>query len=215
MKWIKKVAETPLDTDAKVVNSIELASSKNAPSVNAVKEALAQVWDSIYPIGSIYLSVSEKNPAILFGGTWVKIEDRVLLGAGTNYTNGEQGGEAEVTLEVNNLPSHSHDYTHATAVQDHALTDAEMPRHTHLYQKALMALDSYEKAAVSAASTGVFNAAVYEEGNKFTYPNYSGLGEAHNHGLTTESASTQSVGTNTPINNMPPYLTVNIWKRIA
>ena len=213
MKWIKKVAETPLDTSAKVVNSIELESSQNAPSVNAVREALAQVWDSIYPIGSIYLSVSEKNPAILFGGTWVKIEDRVLLGAGTNYANGEQGGEAEVTLEVENLPSHSHDYTHATAVQSHALTDAEMPRHTHLYQEAIMAIENHENAAISTASTGVFPAAV--AGNKYNYPFYSGAGEAHNHGLTTESASTQSVGTNTPINNMPPYLTVNIWKRIA
>lgn len=45
----------------------------------------------IYPVGSIYMSVNDVSPATLFGGTWVKLEDRFLLGSGT-YINGSTGG---------------------------------------------------------------------------------------------------------------------------
>ena len=31
------------------------------------------VFDLIYPIGSIYLSVSDVSPAALFGGSWERI----------------------------------------------------------------------------------------------------------------------------------------------
>lgn len=36
---------------------------------------------SIFPIGSIYLTVSELNPETYFGGKWEKIAGRFLLGA--------------------------------------------------------------------------------------------------------------------------------------
>ena len=43
----------------------------------------------IYPVGSIYITFSEENPATLFGvGTWTKIEGKFLLGASSSYVNG-------------------------------------------------------------------------------------------------------------------------------
>ena len=38
--------------------------------------------DMIHPVGSIYLSVNATSPATLFGGTWVQLKDRFLLGVG-------------------------------------------------------------------------------------------------------------------------------------
>ena len=38
--------------------------------------------DLIYPVGSIYMSVNDTNPKVLFGGQWEKIEGRFLLGSG-------------------------------------------------------------------------------------------------------------------------------------
>lgn len=42
-----------------------------------------------YPVGAIYLSVNDTNPATLFGGTWERIVGRFLLGA--DSTDGSAG----------------------------------------------------------------------------------------------------------------------------
>ena len=60
-----------------------------------------------YPVGSIYMSVNSTSPAVLFGGTWVQIEDTFLLAAGTTYTAGDTGGEATHTLTDSELPIES------------------------------------------------------------------------------------------------------------
>ena len=39
-------------------------------------------YGSVYPIGSIYMSVNDTSPASLFGGEWERLEGRFLLGAG-------------------------------------------------------------------------------------------------------------------------------------
>lgn len=62
----------------------------------------------VYPVGSIYMSVNGADPGTLFGGTWEQLEDRFLLAAGTTYAAGATGGEAEHTLTVGEMPSHTH-----------------------------------------------------------------------------------------------------------
>lgn len=61
-----------------------------------------------YPVGSIYLSVTDANPAALFGGTWERIGGRFLLGADSTYAAGSTGGEAAHTLTVDEIPKHNH-----------------------------------------------------------------------------------------------------------
>lgn len=75
--------------------------------------------NTVYPVGSIYMSVNNTNPATLFGiGTWEQLKDRFLLGAGDTYTAGATGGEATHQLTKAELPaydlynaSHSHSIT--------------------------------------------------------------------------------------------------------
>ena len=65
--------------------------------------------DSIYPVGSIYMSVNNTNPSTLFSGTtWEQLKDRFLLGAGDTYSAGSTGGEATHKLTVEEMPSHNH-----------------------------------------------------------------------------------------------------------
>lgn len=64
--------------------------------------------DSVYPVGSIYMSVNSTSPASLFGGTWTQLKDRFLLGAGNTYSAGITGGEATHTLTTNEIPGHQH-----------------------------------------------------------------------------------------------------------
>lgn len=62
----------------------------------------------IYPIGSIYMSVQDVSPATFIGGTWERLKDRFLLGAGDTYTAGNTGGEATHVLTIDEMPSHTH-----------------------------------------------------------------------------------------------------------
>ena len=73
--------------------------------------------DIIYPVGSIYLTVDGMaNPNTLFANTtWVRIKDTFLLASGDTYANGSTGGEAEVTLTIDEMPSHSHDINNTNA----------------------------------------------------------------------------------------------------
>lgn len=70
--------------------------------------------DDVYPVGSIYLSMDNKNPEILFGGIWQQLQDRFLLGAGDDYVAGTIGGEKMHTLTINELPTHTHEISVAS-----------------------------------------------------------------------------------------------------
>lgn len=72
------------------------------------REQLANIGKTIYPVGSIYISVTDTSPAALFGGTWERLKDRFLLAAGDTYANGSTGGEATHTLTVDEIPKHRH-----------------------------------------------------------------------------------------------------------
>ena len=87
-----------------------------------------------FPIGYIYLSVSNVNPSTYFGGTWEQIKDVFLLSAGTTYTAGSTGGAATVTLTTSQIPAHAHglnNHTHSVGAHSHGLNS-----HTHTYSKS-------------------------------------------------------------------------------
>ena len=73
-------------------------------------KTLSEIMLSIYPVGSIYISTKAINPSKLFGGTWMQIQDRFLLGAGSKYKAGATGGESEHTLTIDEIPEHYHEY---------------------------------------------------------------------------------------------------------
>lgn len=66
------------------------------------------VFDMVYPVGSVYVSVNSTSPATLFGGTWVQIKDKLLLSAGDTYKAGATGGEDTHVLTVDEMPRHNH-----------------------------------------------------------------------------------------------------------
>ena len=71
----------------------------------------------LYPVGSIYMTVGTTSPAVLFGGTWVQIEDVFLMASSTSHPNGTTGGEWTATPEGEIL--------------EHILTENEIPSHFH------------------------------------------------------------------------------------
>lgn len=74
--------------------------------INLSTNAVRELADYFYPVGSVYLSFESTSPASIFGGTWTQITDRFLYAANSS---GVTGGESEHTLTRNEMPDHAHD----------------------------------------------------------------------------------------------------------
>ena len=123
--------------------------------------------DTIYPIGSIYMSIDSTNPSSLFGGTWEPWgTGRVPVGIDLNDTDfntvEKTGGEKTHTLSVNEMPSHTH--------------------MLHLVSNQL------------GNGGGMWGT---------TYSQYDG------------NVNTYSTGGSQAHNNLQPYITCYMWKRIT
>ena len=122
---IKKIS-TKTPDNSKVLNQ-QSSSTTDTYSCNYVNNLI----DIFYPVGSLYWTSQNVNPATLFGGTWQQITDTFILAAGSTYTNGDTGGEFTHTLTVNELPSHTHTFTgtaHSHGLNNHTHT---IPAHAH------------------------------------------------------------------------------------
>lgn len=95
--------------------------ASNAYNEDADKYATARAVNSLYravqasyPIGTIHLSVNAANPStyLICGGTWeLMAQGRTLVGYDSTVPSrpvNTQFGSAQVSLNVNNLPQHSH-----------------------------------------------------------------------------------------------------------
>ncbi len=150
------------------------------------------ILDLIYPVGSIYLSVLGTNPGTLFGGTWEKLENRFLLGAGTSYTAGTMGGASTVTLTANQIPAHNHSgSTNSTGA------------HSHGYESQKK---RYADTVISGAGS------ILASNTAYNYATWYGTDTqgAHSHTVTINNT-----GGGEAHSNMPPYLAVYMWKRTA
>lgn len=150
------------------------------------------VLNSFFPVGSIYMDATGNvNPNTQFGGTWVKIEEKFLLGSGTSKLIGTTGGEETVTLTTAELPEHYHDRGDMEIAG--TFGGAGFPGWVGC-------------TGAFSGSRGAYG--LYAEGGAWTVNvnmqasrNWTGTGTA--------------VGENQAHNNMPPYEVVNIWKRTA
>lgn len=88
--------------------------NKNAHEIKKLKvlfeDFKSELFGSVYPIGSIYMSASAVSPESLFGGKWEQIKGRFLLGADDTYALGSIGGEAFVSLTADQNGQHNHNF---------------------------------------------------------------------------------------------------------
>lgn len=60
--------------------------------------------DIIYPVSSIYITVSDVSPATSIGGTWTQIKDGACIAAYED-TSGYTGSK---TISISQMPKHNH-----------------------------------------------------------------------------------------------------------
>lgn len=65
---------------------------------------------NLFPIGAYYITESTTTPASLFGGEWVQVSGKFLLGQSVQdgYLVGSEGGEKTHTLTTEEMPEHYH-----------------------------------------------------------------------------------------------------------
>ena len=81
----------------------------NKPTIPTLQSFL----NVLYPVGTIYTSVSNANPGLTMGGTWVMFgAGKTLIGVDTGDTDFNEvektGGEKTHTLTIEEMPSHNH-----------------------------------------------------------------------------------------------------------
>lgn len=208
-------------------NKAELDSHVNNSNLHFTKNSIV---DLIYPVGSVYISVSSASPATLFGGIWQQLPERFLIGAGSTYGAGTSGGENAHTLTTKEMPLHTHTFSGLSSN-----TSGENQSHYH----SIPAMSGVtELGGVHDHNSGSFMI----NGGAVSYtPNWSATGSGdiktsvdaghiHRYNISAHNTNNQSTGHShaiipagnngstggsTPHNNMPPYLAVYMWKRTA
>lgn len=153
----------------------------------ALKALAAQREEDLARI-KFWASDDPTSPASFIGGTWEQIKGRFIMGASDTYPAGSTGGEAA-----------------------HKLTLNEMAKHDHI-------VGAYRNVGNINTTDG------------WRLWNSSGLGERQSTDYTMEFSiktsdvkktniggfiGTDYVGEGTAHNNVPPYYSMYIWRRVA
>lgn len=144
--------------------------------------------DMVYPVGAYYSSSDPTSPAELFGGAWEEIHGRFLFAEDDAHPAGSTGGEEKHTLTVGEMPSHGNHLMQGRMYEELA----ENASNDSSYRSNTLYLPK-----TAFASTGNINRGWKDWNGGEMYP-----------------AGTLKGGGN-PHNNMPPYLAVYTWHRIA
>jgi hypothetical protein len=160
-------SKADLANTSQVVTAATATAGTNTNQV-ATTAFVTAAFQAMYPVGSIYTNAEvSTNPATLLGfGTWAAYaEGRVPVGkasSGTFNTLNATGG-----------------------AETHTLSVAEMPAHTH----------SYDKQVTSTDAISIHDIVRTTGGNTGATTGSTGSGNAHN--------------------NLQPYIVVYMWKRTA
>jgi len=156
--------------------------------------------DRIYPIGSIYISVSSVDPGGTLGGTWIKFAQGAML-AGVSSTDSDFDFRSNFQVR---------------GAKTHILTETQMPSHTHSFNFNGNPNTSSQKYVTGTSNKVHFP--VMAEGDNGVWGLYAQTGYSisratlHPNETWFENAST---GGGKAHNNLPPYITVYMWRRSA
>ena len=174
-------------------------SNHTVSEIDTSVDTTQQILNLIYPIGAVYISVNDVSPANFIGGTWERIQDRFLVAAGDSYEAGTTGGTVshahttgEHTLTIDEMPSHKHGVGYYASVGNYVPQDS-------LNFRSFRYKSNIYTPAINGGLTDM-------KPSGYTYENFietTGGGASHSHGDTSFSS------------NLPPYLSVYMWKRTA
>ena len=197
--------------------------------LSSALDQLNQLAGQLYPVGSIYMNVNNVDPAAIFGGTWERMPaGRMLINSGDGFNLNEVGGEKEHKLAENELPSHQHNlntnisFTVPNAGEHyHAIGTIIDNNGDFITSDGDRSMRSGFKLPESKYLTG-WNGSRhgndrYQKSDNESYNLFTSINKQIGTSSVNKdiNADTGFTGKNQPHNNMPPYIVVNMWKRIS
>lgn len=159
-------------------------------TIAAVKPEI--IFDIAHPVGSIIQTTDSRNPSTYIEGgsasKWEQIQGKFILGVSGSHAVNSTGGSETVALTTAQLPAHTHTHSHTL----------------NLTKGDLRGLDS------KTNSYYIFMTAGGEEGRNFA--NIVSLSSVLSGSIANGGSS---VGSNQAHQNMPPFISLYIWKRTA
>lgn len=203
------------------VNTAVNTANNAANTAEQIRVEMDAVTAKMYPVGSIYISVNNANPATFFGGSWVAFATGRTL-VGVDASQGEfnavekAGGHKDLQSHTHGLNNHVHSLgNHTHSVPNHTHTMQGAGNHYHylgINKDAVQKGTSYNKpnnfesgsTSYKSNTTGNHTHTMNSSGTCTTGGNSGNTGG--NSGNTT-SAGGGNAG------NLQPYITVYMWKR--
>ena len=208
----------------------------NDTDSTALQTILGTVMNLIYPVGSILISLKEGNPSTWegpwSGTTWEQIPGRFLVGVGANGNNAQAADYLNFTTMGTGgyaksiLPAHEHQ-TNLTKTTTMRTDPGGESRHSHgtpsphtyfmtrtnnitigaEYGRRKVKIDSDSKYYAQTAGASEL-ASTTKTNSTDIFP--------HTHEYTIPPVHVLPTGVSNPNNsNLPPYMTVYMWKRTS
>lgn len=150
-----------------------------------INKTIDNTINSIYPVGSVYISLTGTNPSTYLKGTWEQFgQGRTLIGEGTGddgsntmkFTVGSTGGKYE------------HNHTYGIKLNDY---------YSNISNVNLLNSDGSWQGGVNDGSRNAYVNSTCQEGNK----------EVNSQAFKIKANTSNS-------KTMHPYITVYFWKRV-
>lgn len=203
------------------VNNAVNTANNAANTAEQVKVEMDAVTNKIYPVGSIYISVNNANPASFFGGSWIAFATgRTIVGVDTSQGEfnavEKSGGHKELQSHAHGMNNHVHSLNnHTHTVPNHVHTMQGAGNHYHylgIDKSAVQKGTSYNKpnnfesgsTSYKSNTTGNHTHTMNSSGSCTTGVNNGNTGG--NSGNTTSTGGGNA-------GNLQPYITVYMWKR--
>ena len=225
------------DTTKRIISNVaDGIEANDAVTVGQLNKKLSSALDQLnklagqlYPVGSIYMNVNNIDPSAIFGGSWERMPSgRMLVNSGDGFNLNEVGGEKEHRLTEDEMPSHQHNLN-----TNISFTVPNAGEHYHAIGTII---DNNGDFITSDSNRSMRNGFKLPESKYWTGWNGSKHGndryqKSDNEGYNLFTSinkqtstfnvskdinvNTSSIGKNQTHNNMPPYIVVNMWKRIS
>lgn len=166
--------------------------------------------DIIYPVGSLYFSITDVSPANRIGGTWEQIKDTVLAASGNSYAGPAGSYDGEKYILYRQMPFHNHE-----------LQIADINATVHNYSGNAMSRSGYAWTnnfagnSEAASLRGQLRQDILSKGNGSNDQNYRLLNNKFfsitNHNLIASTCIAAGGGQD----YIPYHYSINVWKRTA